>query len=284
MVPTFAQTASLLVAVAGPLFYAQSVSAQLSAPDCTAPGWDWASNSLGQNPCLIAAYVEAVCDGGQFSIPALAPDHHYTGPTAGNGNQCLCNTVAYSLISACDMCQGNSPLQWSLWSFNCSSTSPDGTLPFLIPGGTRIPQWAFQNVTTSDLWNNVTAFQVGDGTESTATGGPTGSSSGSVSSPAPTSSETNGPEGGASHHSSHAGAIAGGVVGGVIGLALLTGAGIFFWLRHRRSQVPPSAAYASTGNGGPPMGQAGYEGPTTPFTPGETQEAPRKFYVRLRVL
>ncbi|TFY68981.1 hypothetical protein EVG20_g3336 [Dentipellis fragilis] len=272
---TFTRAASLLTAVVVPLFLAQRVVGQLSAPDCQ-PGFQWSYNSLNQTPCLIAAYVEAACDGGQFSIPPLAPNHHYTGPTAGQGNPCLCNTVAYSLISACDACQGNAPLQWSEWAFNCSSTSPDGTLPISVPSGTRIPQWAYQNVTGTDLWNNQTAFNVGDGVESTATTGPTGSSSVSMtSSPGVTGSQTSAPNSGGSSHKSHAGAIAGGVVGGVVGAALLAGLAVFFFLRYRRSHLPPSAAY--TQGGAPPMSQPGYEGSTGPFTAGTT-ETPRKFY------
>lgn len=38
-----------------------------------------------------------------FTIPQLAPGNHYTGPS-GN-DLCQCNTVIYSLISACAGCQ-----------------------------------------------------------------------------------------------------------------------------------------------------------------------------------
>lgn len=42
------------------------------------------------------------------TVPALGPDEHYvnSGP-----NQCDCNTVLYSLISACAVCQGRTLLK-----------------------------------------------------------------------------------------------------------------------------------------------------------------------------
>jgi hypothetical protein len=38
---------------------------------------------------------------------SLEPGYSYTGPSGDdNGNLCKCSTVMYSLISACDACQG----------------------------------------------------------------------------------------------------------------------------------------------------------------------------------
>lgn len=103
-------------------------------------------NSLNQNPCKVAAYLEAVCNSGrtspllsspflypcqpvlksnltltlrfrrttiaEFSVPALLPGNHYTGPSvAGTTNLCKCNTVVYSLVSACGGCQGGEWIQ-----------------------------------------------------------------------------------------------------------------------------------------------------------------------------
>ena len=81
-----------------------------------------------------------------FTINALRPGYSYTGPSGvDNSNLCKCNTVTYSLISACDACQGEAwttydfhrrsllnssweltyaVISWSEYSFNCSKTLP----------------------------------------------------------------------------------------------------------------------------------------------------------------
>ena len=44
----------------------------------------------------------------EFTVPPLLTGDSYTGPT-GPGDAadlCKCNTVVYSLMSACDACQG----------------------------------------------------------------------------------------------------------------------------------------------------------------------------------
>jgi hypothetical protein len=89
--------------------------------------WHYAqsANSLGQNPCTVAAYLISTCYGGcewssflscarepwrlisfaAYTIDALPNGTAYT--TSQNNNLCVCNTVAYSLLSACDGCQGD---------------------------------------------------------------------------------------------------------------------------------------------------------------------------------
>ncbi|THH17527.1 hypothetical protein EW146_g3301 [Bondarzewia mesenterica] len=267
------------------LAYVVLSSAQIIAPTTCVAGWEWTYNSLNQTPCVVAAYLEAVCNNGQFGISSLIPGNHYIGPNGpGNGDLCACNTVSYSLISACDACQGSIWTQWSEWSFNCSSVSADGTYPRSIPSGTRVPGWAYLNVTKADIWNNTIAFESAALPESSATGGPTTinpsasqTSSVSVTATSSTSSSAvSSPQNASSSSHSHAGAIAGGVVGGVVGAALLAGLVAFLAIRHRRSRVPPSATYG----GGPPpdMGQDVHNGALAPFL-GEFPETPRKFYV-----
>jgi len=86
-------------------------------------------NSLGQNACTVAAYLMSTCNGGcefsssllcpcisepcclvslsAFTIKELAPGYHYTGPSGyDDSDMCKCNTVTYSLLSACVACQG----------------------------------------------------------------------------------------------------------------------------------------------------------------------------------
>ena len=56
-----------------------------------------------------------------FAINPLQPGHAYTGPTGATGfydydnNMCKCNTVMYSLLSACDACQG---IYWFRFDFH----------------------------------------------------------------------------------------------------------------------------------------------------------------------
>ncbi|KAH9161339.1 hypothetical protein EDB89DRAFT_2031063 [Lactarius sanguifluus] len=120
------------------------VRAQLGAPDCTNSTFTWSYNSLQQNPCLVTAYLAAVCNNGVFNVPKLTAGNSYTGPSgADNGDQCKCNTVVYNLISACDACQGELWLPYSTWSFNCTTKATPGTFPEPVPTGTRVPKWAY---------------------------------------------------------------------------------------------------------------------------------------------
>ncbi|KAI9455011.1 hypothetical protein BJY52DRAFT_366538 [Lactarius psammicola] len=228
--------------------------AQVSAPNCTDSTFDWSYNSLQQSPCWVTAYLAAVCNNGAFAIPALLPQHSYTGPNGiDNGDICKCNTVVYNLISACDACQGESWIPYSTWSFNCTITATPGTFPDSVPDGTRVPRWAYIDTSIGDSWNISEARLAGDSPEVTGTSSivptstirvsqstltPSGSESGSSS----TSTST-------SQSSSNAGAIAGGVVGGIIGVALIAGVVAWFVIRRRRARSAPSTAYMS-GQGG----------------------------------
>jgi hypothetical protein len=81
-------------------------------------------NSLNQSPCKVAAYLASTCAGGSesfsfcvyehgpnssptaFTVTALGVGQEYTGPSVlGGGDICKCNTVYYSLMSACGACQ-----------------------------------------------------------------------------------------------------------------------------------------------------------------------------------
>ena len=88
-------------------------------------------NSHGQNPCEIAGYLDSACTKhGTLSTPlptTKLPTYQYlqTGiqfgplpngtnyPTPQRGDEvikkCDCNTVFYSLVVACSLCQINSP-------------------------------------------------------------------------------------------------------------------------------------------------------------------------------
>ncbi|KAI9508317.1 hypothetical protein F5148DRAFT_930723 [Russula earlei] len=226
-----------------------SVRAQVSAPDCSDSSYAWSYNSLGQDPCLIVAYLAAVCSNGAFSVPALLPQHSYTGPSGQDDDDlCKCNTVAYSLISACDACQQESWITYTTWRINCTSVATPGTFPKPIPEGTRVPSWAY--IDPGDDWNVTAAQLVGDAPEVTGSVAivPTstpGSQSTITPQTSPSSASTS-----SSKSNSNAGAIAGGVVGGVVGAALIAGIVAWFALRRRGTRSVPSTAYIDSLGGG----------------------------------
>ncbi|KAI9571571.1 hypothetical protein HD554DRAFT_1789594 [Boletus coccyginus] len=226
------------------------------------------SNSKGQNPCVVSAYLEGACNDGQYTIKPLPVGYYYPGPYADEANQCECSSVTYNTISACGLCQNRTILSWSVWNTNCTTIYP-GVFPLDVPTGTAVPQWAFQNVTTSDLFNPILAQSVGDSPESTALNN--AKSTGSVhpvstvtsasltASPSPTGTGT-----ASSGSSSSTAAIVGGVVGGIVGLALIAGV-VFFVMKKKRSQTSPSAGFTATPTS--PVSPSGVYTDTTPFVP-----------------
>jgi len=236
--------------------------AQLSYPNCSA-GWEWSYNTLNQNPCNVAAYLEGECNGGQFNIQQLPSGRMYGGPTAAQSNLCECNTVVYSLVSACGACQGSSWILWSGWSANCTTVSSPSTYPNAIPNGTRVPHWAYLDVVTGGDWDISAAQSAGDSPEVTPTAPSTiQASSTATASPAPQSSNS-------TQKKSHAGAIAGGVVAGIAGAALLT-AFTLWYLRRRRQRAPSPFAGKDEAFGMPEpdtsMSMGKYYDPSDPST------------------
>ncbi|KAG1891138.1 hypothetical protein F4604DRAFT_393609 [Suillus subluteus] len=220
-------------------------------------------NSLGQGPCVVASYLESVC--GAINFAPLPTGYLYSAPSAATANTCVCNTVTYSMVSACADCQNRTYLDWSSWSSSCSKLSIR-EYPNDIPTGTKVPNWAYLNVTGD--FNAVAAQSNGDLPESTATSGPTvtvtysttmsasltgvstyvisvstslTSSSGAAtgSSATPVSDST----------SSNVGAIAGGVVGGIAGAAAIIGLVTWYFVKRRRSSTTRSAAFNNIGRG-----------------------------------
>ncbi|EGN95741.1 hypothetical protein SERLA73DRAFT_186929 [Serpula lacrymans var. lacrymans S7.3] len=262
----------------------RKTSAQSSNVVCI-PSFDWASNSRGQNPCLVAAYLQAACNDGQFTVNALPNGTHYIGPDPTDVNQCQCSTVTYSMLSACGACQNSTWISWSSWSTNCTTIFPQ-SFPTDIPSGTAVPNWAYLNVMASDDFNVTAAKADGDTPESTATRvQSTGSvaSSSPTSSPAPTSSSGSSPgstSGSPSSSHTNAGAIAGGVVGGVVGVGLIAAAIGFFVVRSRRPKLAPSAAYNESVAGSANKPRSDYTNSmyqVNPF-PGQSPMTPPRLY------
>ncbi|KAI0245139.1 hypothetical protein BJV78DRAFT_147273 [Lactifluus subvellereus] len=158
---------SRLAILAPLLLLSGIVVAQISAPDCSQTSQlQWIFNSLGQNPCIVAAYLLATCNGGSWSISPLDPGSWYT-VFVDDENLCLCNTVTYSLLSACGACQDDTWTTWSQYSFNCTNKMPVSSFPNPVPSGTGVPQWALLDVTLENNWNSGKSFAVGDSPELT---------------------------------------------------------------------------------------------------------------------
>ncbi|KAI9447115.1 hypothetical protein BJY52DRAFT_1216412 [Lactarius psammicola] len=138
------------------------------------------------------------------------------------------------------------------------------TFPNPVPSGTRVQQWALQDITRVNLWNVTTALTIGDtpeilpgdliGTSASSSDGTTSSTSTSAptsTSPAPTSS------GSGSNTWRHP-------------MAAIAGLVFIFWRRRRRPQAP-SAAFVAKGASPPPSSpqmSKVHPGPPYDHTPG----------------
>jgi len=229
------------------------------------PAYSWMDNSLGQNTCLIAAYISSGCTTGSWMVPALTNlASGYNPPTGTGVTDCRCSTVEYQLISACVICQGSTnPAPWLAWAANCPATLISvKTYPHPIPAGTSVPAWAFLDPTVSNGFDVTAALAAASLPETpagtTPSGAPVASSGNTVHAPTfkPTTSfpsSTPAPDNSNSSSSNHTGAIVGGVVGGVLGLALL-GALIFLFMRRSRNKATTPAPDAGMYKPPMPMG------------------------------
>ncbi|KAJ7120499.1 hypothetical protein C8R43DRAFT_83280 [Mycena crocata] len=130
-------------------------SAQTSNATCSV-AQKWASNSQQQSPCLVASSLLAVCTG-SYDVFALPEGWHYNGPSIQDANPCQCNTVVYSLLSECGLCQNRTVVMWSVWETNCASVSI-GSFPKPIPAGLHVPGWAYLDVKATDMFNESLAL------------------------------------------------------------------------------------------------------------------------------
>ncbi|KAJ7775080.1 hypothetical protein B0H16DRAFT_1509459 [Mycena metata] len=200
---------------------------------CT-PTYQWAINSKNQTPCLVAAYLESVCDG-PVEVNSIPAGTHYAGPTVTNATQlCLCSTVTYSLISACGGCQNRIFTTWTDWSANCPQVE---VALFLqpIPSQVEVPAWAYLDVTKTDNIFNPLLANANESDSQTTSSTPSTTLSSTVSAPSSSASVNlpSNPPISPNHKKSNAGAIAGGVVGGLVVL-VAAGLAVLFCLRRRR--------------------------------------------------
>jgi len=213
-------------------------------------GWEWANNSLQQNPCEMAGALDAACGG--FSLFVYGPlpqGDEYPSPQVNDslGQKCNCNTVVFGLLMACTACQNVTPVSWTYWSQFCVNVSVT-QYPERIPLKTAIPHWAYLNYTIGDGFNSVAARAAGGTPESFApapstiplsptstSSSPSSSTTGSPSSirGSPSSATVNPTSQGDNNNlmkkSSNVGAIVGGVIGGLVAV----GIGAWIYLRIR---------------------------------------------------
>ncbi|KAF8465590.1 hypothetical protein DFH94DRAFT_354245 [Russula ochroleuca] len=301
-----------LLRVAAPLaslfFFSAFSVAQVFAPSCTSAKYQWTFNSLTQSPCTVIVNLMATCDGGKYTLSPLAPGYVYYGPYGvADADLCYCNTVGYSLFSACGACQGQEWITWSEWVTNCTKVLPPSSFPNPVPSGIRVPHWALLDVSNENDWNPNKSYYAGDTPEAgpgsliSPSSVPSGVSTTPTYSlnPSSTGSPTPLPGGG----SSNTGAIAGGVVGGVAVIAAAIAA--IFYLRRRsratsavsagvgasQSQQPLSDEVVPPSSSGSPTTMRfydpndrttfpGYQG--SPHSPDILSQAPMSSYIGTR--
>lgn len=232
--------------------------AKRAGPACAADSPTWWNNAQGATPCDVYQSIMDVCG---FTVPSITTNESYY-PVAQAQN-CMCNTIAYNIGSACQDCQRGTTDQGILFSTYvaggdlCPTTSDN--LPDSVTPAEPIPLWAFID-TSTQFWTYFDAQQVALNTSSTTSilsptaTAPTETSptmdvsttltvtESATSSPTLIPVQT-------SHKSTNAGAIGGGVAAGVVVLLLV--AGLLFWRRRRaRSHGGPAMAMgAADGDG-----------------------------------
>lgn len=233
-------------------FLVREISAQLTNATCDVSGSEWSFNSLGQSPCVMASYMFTPC-WGTYTIYALRPGWLYTGPRSkGDSDPCVCSSVMYSLLSACQFCQSSASTSiepWWMWTENCTATEvQNGFFIQGIPFGTKIPVWAFKPFDTNDTFSLVGAQQVAASNQTELEPASTSSSRTPISPSAtnirptetPSPSSSSGAASSSNSSSTPVGAIVGGVVGGVAGIALIAGLVFFFLHKSKQKERPLS--------------------------------------------
>ncbi|KAL4077840.1 hypothetical protein J3A83DRAFT_4079084, partial [Scleroderma citrinum] len=120
---------------------------------CT-PDFNWMNNQEQSSPCLVVAYILAVCIGDSklhCCLPVEWGDE-YDPPNATTITPCYCSWSCYNLMMACTLCQYiNASLSlWSYFSQVCPSTYSDKYFPtsYALFANEMIPYWASINSTT----------------------------------------------------------------------------------------------------------------------------------------
>ncbi|KAH9483716.1 hypothetical protein JR316_0003192 [Psilocybe cubensis] len=142
-----------------------TISLVRASVDCL-PNYEWSYNHQKNSPCDVASALLKECDPAAGSLQPLTSnasgDAYYDPTQATQVNACLCNTITYSLVSACGICQGQSYLYWHTWVDVCNNASVSVWLynyPLPLPPGLDVPLWAYMDVTTIDYFSIRGAFR-----------------------------------------------------------------------------------------------------------------------------
>ncbi|KIO30687.1 hypothetical protein M407DRAFT_20217 [Tulasnella calospora MUT 4182] len=126
----------------------------------------WMSNSMGQSPCMVYAYLSSVCSPDKYwgVDPAQPPlgNFTYAPPHGTTANVCQCNTVAYNLMEACSFCQGAQIGDWKSWTTNCLPSDISKEYSPDVPSETVIPSWALLDPTQAGSWDATEARKHAD--------------------------------------------------------------------------------------------------------------------------
>ncbi|SRR6266851_8006859 len=107
----------------------------------------WGQHAIWVVSVCLARTSNAISSRAAFTLATLQPGWVYYGPSGiDDADLCKCNTVLYSLLSACGGCQGDSwmtydssclcqssiilhvsAIRWSEYTFNCSKVLPPST-------------------------------------------------------------------------------------------------------------------------------------------------------------
>ncbi|KIL60486.1 hypothetical protein M378DRAFT_918536 [Amanita muscaria Koide BX008] len=151
----------------------------LGEADCTVSQYRWTFNSGGSTPCRVAEQLFLPCNT-SLTIGPLNSNQFYRGMIPDMNYPCWCNSVFYSLLSACAICQGALLDHWSDFSKGCPRRWMT-KYPLTIPARVRVPHWAYLDVQASDVFDPAAAASaVGSESTSPAQGSTTSSAGSSI--------------------------------------------------------------------------------------------------------
>ncbi|KAM5538882.1 hypothetical protein V8D89_007441 [Ganoderma adspersum] len=237
-------------AILSVLFLASQVSTVYAqASNVTCPDYIWLSR-LGQ--------------GNASQVNTLPTGYLYVGPGKPSNPdvpQCECNTVVYSLLAACVICQKGRIQIWPVYSASCAVPT-NGSYPEPIPVGTAVPEWAFLDVIRNSTFNEdaakavalqtirpelpdivVESSSVSSSTSTSTSRKTTTDNTGTCSQNlAPDATQSSPP---VERSRKNVGAIVGGVLGAVIGV-LLVGISVLCIMLRRQRQTPGGRSFGTS--------------------------------------